>query len=76
MGFICTGCLVIYRKIAEPDKLADRIPPLLANLFGATILVGLLQLVRGRAWSWPVVGMAIIFLASLGLWLTLKFAVP
>jgi hypothetical protein len=76
MGLICTGCLVIYRKIVEPDKLVERIPALLANLFGATLLVGLLQLVRGRAWSWPVIGMAIIFLASLGLWLTLKFAVP
>jgi hypothetical protein len=74
MGLICTGCLVLFHKIVEPQALSQRILPLFANLCGATLLVGIMQMMTRRSWSWPAVGMLIIFLASVGLWLTLKLS--
>jgi hypothetical protein len=71
LGLICTGILVMYYKIVDPKTLGDKIAPLFANLFGSTLLVGLLQLIRGKAWPWPAVGFAILLLAFLGMQLTM-----
>lgn len=71
LGMLCTGILVMYYKIVDPKNLADKIAPLFANLLGSTLLVGLMQLIRGRAWPWPAVGFAILTLAFLGMQLTL-----
>lgn len=75
LGLLCAGILVMYHKIADPKSLGSKIAPLFANLFGAALLVGLLQLIRGKAWPWPAVGMIILVLAFLGMQLTL-FLVP
>jgi ABC-type uncharacterized transport system permease subunit len=71
LGIICAGILVMYHKIADAKTLGDKIAPLFANLVGSTILVGLLQLMRGKAWPWPLVGFAILLIAFLGMQLTL-----
>jgi hypothetical protein len=70
LGLISAGILVMYNKIADPKGLVDKIAPIFANLFGATALVGLMQLIRGKAWPWPAVGFAILLLAFLGMQLT------
>ncbi len=72
MGLVCTGALVLYHKIFDAQGLAQRIAPLFANLLGATLLVGLLQHIRRKGWSWPLVGLVILLLASMGIWLTMK----
>lgn len=72
LGLICAGILVMYHKILDPKTLGDKIAPLFANLFGAALLVALLQLLRGKAWPWPAVGMLILVLAFAGMWLTMS----
>src|SRR4029079_4332017 len=62
LGLICAGILVMYQKIASPKTLPNLIAPRFANLFGPSLLVGLMQLIRGKAWPWPAVGMIILVL--------------
>jgi ABC-type uncharacterized transport system permease subunit len=71
LGLLCAGILVMYNKIADPKRMSELIAPLFANLFGASLLVGLMQLLRGKAWPWPAVGFAILVLAFLGMQLTM-----
>jgi ABC-type uncharacterized transport system permease subunit len=74
LGLICAGILVMINKIMDPKTLGEKIAPLFANLVGASLLVGLMQLIRGKAWPWPLVGFVILLLAFLGMQLTLWVA--